>query len=137
MGGSGTDGGHDIAVDSAGNAYVTGSGDSSDFPTGDAIQLTYGGGPFDAFATKIEAPLYNLCLRYDPTKAVHSGSNVPIKLTLCDAAGNDLSSPSVTLQAIRITKVSNSISGPVQEAATFSETLMTQRRTSISRSRTG
>jgi hypothetical protein len=56
---------------------------------------------------------YNICLLYDPTKAVKSGTNVGIKLMLCDAAGNDLSSPSITLTATGITKVSNSISGAI------------------------
>jgi len=48
-----------IAVDSSGNAYVTGGTNSTDFPgvTGGSIQSTYGGsGPYrDAFAVKINA----------------------------------------------------------------------------------
>ena len=43
-----------IAVDAAGNAYVTGYTDSTDFPTtAGAFQTTYGGGDYDAFVTKL------------------------------------------------------------------------------------
>jgi hypothetical protein len=54
LGGSKENEGHDIAVDSAGNAYVTGFTESTDFPTSNAIQPTYAGGG-DAFVTKINA----------------------------------------------------------------------------------
>jgi hypothetical protein len=46
--------GEDIAVDSAGNAYVTGSTFSNDYPTVNPIQATFGGFT-DAFVTKINA----------------------------------------------------------------------------------
>ena len=45
LGGTGYDQGAAIAVDTAGNAYVTGYTDSTDFPTtAGAFQTTYGGG---------------------------------------------------------------------------------------------
>jgi hypothetical protein len=60
LGGSGGDEGRGIAVDSAGNAYVTGETNSADFPTTpDAFQTTSGGGGCDflsgdeAFVTKL------------------------------------------------------------------------------------
>ena len=53
LGGSNIDSGFGIAVDSAGNAYVTGNTYSSDFPTTPgAFQTNYGGNR-DAFVTKI------------------------------------------------------------------------------------
>jgi hypothetical protein len=53
LGGGADDGGNDIAVDAAGNAYVTGFTDSTNFPTANAIRSTFGGGSDDAFLTKI------------------------------------------------------------------------------------
>ena len=50
--GGGDDDAFGIAVDSAGNAYVTGLTDSDAFPTADAYQTTRAGGS-DAFLTKI------------------------------------------------------------------------------------
>lgn len=42
-----------IAVDLSGNAHVTGTTSSMDFPTRNAVQMNYGGGLSDAFITKI------------------------------------------------------------------------------------
>jgi hypothetical protein len=55
LGNSGVDGGFSIAVDGAGDAYVTGETDSSTFPGVNAISIqpVYGGGVADAFVTKI------------------------------------------------------------------------------------
>jgi hypothetical protein len=54
LGGSGSDVGSGIAVDAAGNAYVTGTARSSDFPTtAGAFQVT-SGGLSDAFVTKLD-----------------------------------------------------------------------------------
>jgi hypothetical protein len=53
FGGGGTDYGYGIALDSAGNAYVGGQTDSSNFPTtAGTYQRTAGGG----FALKIDPP---------------------------------------------------------------------------------
>jgi len=52
LGGSGSDIGFGIAVDSSGSAYVTGRTESSNFPTTSPIQGALGGSQ-DAFVTKI------------------------------------------------------------------------------------
>jgi hypothetical protein len=55
LGGSGYDSGSSIAVDSFGNAYVTGYTNSTNFPTANALQPAYGGGIYDAFVAKLNA----------------------------------------------------------------------------------
>ncbi len=55
IGGNGNDQGYGIAVDSAGNAYVTGFTDSTEasFPVLGGPDLTYNGGTRDAFVAKV------------------------------------------------------------------------------------
>jgi hypothetical protein len=53
LGGGNSDGGSGIAVDGAGNAYVTGSTSSTDFPTSNPLQPTNHGGE-NAFVAKID-----------------------------------------------------------------------------------
>ena len=55
LGGSGPDRGHGIAVDASGNAYVTGQVGSNDFPTENPVQVSFGGGSWDAFVTKLNS----------------------------------------------------------------------------------
>jgi hypothetical protein len=54
LGGSSDDAGRGIAVDSQGNAYVTGVTGSPNFPTANALQPAFGG-DFDAFVAKLNA----------------------------------------------------------------------------------
>ncbi len=55
LGTSGDDYGEHIAVDASGNAYVTGYTDSTNFPTTlGAFQPAFGGGPRDAYVTKLD-----------------------------------------------------------------------------------
>jgi hypothetical protein len=57
IGGSSNDGADSIAVDGAGNAYVTGGASSTQatFPVVGGPDLTYNGGPVDAFVAKVSA----------------------------------------------------------------------------------
>jgi hypothetical protein len=83
LGGSGGDTGYGIAIDGAGNAYVTGSTSSTNFPTKNPLQSANGGGG-DAFVTKINAS--GSALVYS-TYLGGSGSDVAYGLAL-DSAGN-------------------------------------------------
>ena len=55
LGGNGDDYGNGIAVDAGENAYVTGHTNSTNFPTLNPFQATYGGGVNDAFVTKLNS----------------------------------------------------------------------------------
>lgn len=55
LGGAGIDFGFGIAVDSSGNAHITGQTGSSNFPMADTLQTTAGGGLNDAFVTKLNS----------------------------------------------------------------------------------
>ena len=55
LGGNFVDRGFGIAVDGAGNTYVTGGTNSTDFPTANPFQAVFPGGPVDAFVTKLNA----------------------------------------------------------------------------------
>ena len=55
LGGTGDDYANGIAIDAAGEAFVTGDTSSTNFPTVSPVQGVYGGGAFDAFVTKLNA----------------------------------------------------------------------------------
>ena len=55
LGGIHGDAGRSITVDNDGSAYVTGNTSSSDFPTENPYQGSYGGGNSDAFVTKLNS----------------------------------------------------------------------------------
>jgi hypothetical protein len=55
LGGSGDDWGYGIAVDSSGNAYVTGWTSSSNFPAVVGPDTSFNGGYLDAFVAKVGA----------------------------------------------------------------------------------
>ena len=52
--------------------------------------------------TVVAAPSYQICPLYDQNRAFTAGSTVPIKLQLCDANGNNLSSASITVTALSV-----------------------------------
>jgi probable HAF family extracellular repeat protein len=60
--------------------------------------------------------LYSPCLLYDSGKSVKSGADYPIKFYLCDGSGNNLSNPSLIVNAASLTKVSTGASADVMDA---------------------
>jgi uncharacterized repeat protein (TIGR01451 family) len=58
---------------------------------------------------------YGVCLLYDPTRAVKSGAVIPIKLTLCDGSGNDISSSNIVLTATGVVQVSTNAPGLLEQ----------------------
>jgi hypothetical protein len=85
LGGSGFDGGRGIAVDQAGNAYVSGGTLSSDFPgtAGSLIQSTKSGGE-DAYVAKISSTVPPTCNAAQANPAALWSPNhqfVPIAIT--------------------------------------------------------
>jgi len=59
---------------------------------------------------------YGACLLYDPTHAHLSGSTIPIKFQLCNAAGNDVSSAGIIVNAAQVVMLSTSASFVVDDA---------------------
>ncbi|MBU2548450.1 MAG: DUF1566 domain-containing protein, partial [Proteobacteria bacterium] len=55
LGGDGDESSYGIAVDSSGAAYLTGNTGSSNFPTVNPIQGSFGGGSWDVFISKINS----------------------------------------------------------------------------------
>jgi len=84
LGGSGLDRGTGIAVDSSGNAYITGHTSSLNFPTGSPLQAAHTGGEQDAFVSKLNAS--GSALVYS-TYLGGSGTEVATSIAL-DNAGN-------------------------------------------------
>jgi hypothetical protein len=59
---------------------------------------------------------YRTCELYDPTRGHKSGSTVPIKLQLCDAAGVNRSAPAVTLSAVNLQQISAAAGVAVEDS---------------------
>ncbi|MFC2160131.1 SBBP repeat-containing protein [Acidobacteriota bacterium] len=86
LGGSDTDSSNGIALDSSGNAYISGTTYSSDFPTKNPYQGSIGGGLFavDAFVTKLSATGTSLVYStYLGGSAVDQGRGIAV-----DSSGN-------------------------------------------------
>jgi hypothetical protein len=84
LGGSGSDKATAIAVDASGNAYVTGTTDSPNFPTKNPLQPKNAGGYGDVFVTKLNAT--GSALVYS-TYLGGSAGEVPGAIAV-DASGN-------------------------------------------------
>ena len=88
LGGTGGDGGQGIAVDTAGNAYVTGQTDSTDFPTTPgAFQTTFGGGYSDAFVAKFAFEVQTTTALTTSASPSTYGQSVTFTATISDTAG--------------------------------------------------
>jgi len=83
LGGSGEDAGSGLAVDGSGNAYIGGWTSSSDFPTANPLQATFGGGLRDAFVAKLNAAGILVYSTYLGGRAFDSGIGLAV-----DGAGN-------------------------------------------------
>lgn len=83
LGGSGVEIGFDIAIDTSGNAYVTGETQSSDFPTSNPIQPTLSG-PNDTYVTKFDSS--GLALVYSTYLGGTSGDDG--RSIVLDGSGN-------------------------------------------------
>ena len=59
---------------------------------------------------------YGVCVDFDETKAVKAGATVPVKLALCDAKAANLSSSSIAVRGVSLTRTSNGAVFPVADA---------------------
>ncbi|MFN2503170.1 MAG: SBBP repeat-containing protein [Acidimicrobiales bacterium] len=82
LGGSETENGRGIAVDTSGHAYVTGFTHSSDFPATPGLDTTYDGG-YDAFAVKLGPDGAIVFATYLGSGPIDTGRDIAV-----DAAGN-------------------------------------------------
>ena len=86
VGGTGNDTGGSVAVDTAGNAYITGNTNSLDFPTAPgAFQIAYNGGLNDVFVTKLNPTgsglVYSTYLGGSGNDEVRGGGQIVVDAT--------------------------------------------------------
>jgi hypothetical protein len=91
LGGSGATVGDGIAVDQYGDAYISGTTDSSNFPVKNAFQSKYGGGTGDAFVAKLNPT--GSALQYSSYLGGNGNDNnlisgTPVGGIAVDSAGN-------------------------------------------------
>ena len=79
------------------------------------IKGEFSGGTFTAASndTGTLSVTFNICILYDPNKAVKSGATYPIKLQLCDINGNNVSSADIVVHAVGVGQVSSTSYGDV------------------------
>lgn len=99
-----------------GTSTLTVTTASSTPPGTYTLTITGTGGIQTHSATVTLVVTYNICLLYNPTFAKKSGSTYPIKLQICDANGNNLSSSSIVLQAQSVTVASTNAPGPLDDS---------------------
>jgi len=85
--------------------------------TPQALTITgeFSGGTFTAASsdTATLSVSFNICLLYDPNKAVKSGAAYPIKIQLCDVNGMNVSSAGTVVHAVNIQQISTLAYGDV------------------------
>lgn len=59
---------------------------------------------------------FGVCPGFDQSKAHKSGSTIPIRIQLCDAAGANVSSPNVRIEATGLFRVSSMAAAAVEDA---------------------
>ena len=97
LGGSAAESGNGIAVDLAGDSYVTGSTGSMNFPTTAGAFDTSFNGSADAFVAKIEYARVPAVVTLDPPEDINPvGSEHCVTATVEDALGNPV--PGVTVR---------------------------------------
>lgn len=57
---------------------------------------------------------YGVCVLYDPTRSVQSGSTIPLKVQLCDANNADVSNSLIVVHAVSLVQVSTNSSEVLQ-----------------------
>jgi Bacterial Ig-like domain (group 3)/Beta-propeller repeat len=98
LGGIGSESGYGIAVDSAGNAYVTGGTSSTDFPMMNPLQRTYGGGLDDAFVAKVAAPTATATTLSSSRNPSAFGQSVTFTATVTSSLGAPPDGEAVTFK---------------------------------------
>jgi hypothetical protein len=88
LGGSGNEQGDGIAVDTNGNAYVTGLTNSTDFPTASATQASFAGGNTDAFVSELNLNGASLSLPFSTYLGGKGDEDFVYGAIAVDGAGN-------------------------------------------------
>lgn len=59
---------------------------------------------------------YAICVLYDQARAHKQNSTIPIRIQVCDAAGSNVSSPTVAVHAVGLRRLSDDAPGVVEDA---------------------